>query len=88
MWTHLISLAHKTLGNNFKRYSATHNTLVGESVHEDGIADPSMIRFIELLQQNIPQGCYLSIHNKKPSVFFIAATSKAEVSLAQQEYGL
>lgn len=88
MWAKIKEAAIALLGQQGISFAETNDTLVGEAVSDAGLADPAMMEFLEVVHDNMPQGCVVSFYNRKPRVLFIAGVSRDVVNEVEEERGL
>lgn len=87
MWEKLKEAAKAMFGQQGVTFEETPFSLIGETLPAKGFCDPSLFRFFDAMQDNMPTGCVVSIYNFHPRVVFIAATNREVVAEVEQQRG-
>jgi hypothetical protein len=87
MWERLKEAAEAMFGRQGVTFEETPSSLVGETLPAKGFCDPSLFQFFDAMQDNMPNGCVVSIYNLHPKVVFIAATNRTVIAEVEQRRG-
>ena len=88
MWTEIKNCAVELFGSQRIAFTETSTSLVGEVFCESGLGQAAMAELLDSMRNAISQGCVFRIHNNKPRVVIIAATSRTAAATVEAQQGL
>lgn len=87
MWDKIKEATTALFGLGQIEFVEMEKAIIGETIADLGFKDPRVVQLFDALQDGLPQGAVLSIHNRQPKVVFIAGVDRSLVSQLELQHG-